>query len=309
MISFPIKKTERRLSMKISDILSSGKTTLSFEVFPPKTDSSLESVKWAAMEIASLRPSFMSITYGAGGGTSDFTIEIAKVINEYMNVPAISHLTCLSSDEETIKARINDILNAGLDNVMALRGDIPKDMTPEDLATRPYKHAVELIGEIKKYGAQLCIGGACYPETHPEAVSSEADLEYLKMKQDAGCEFFTTQMFFSNELFYDFVDRARKIGITIPIVAGIMPITNLKQAKRSVEMSGSFFPERLNAYVEKFGNDYLSMKQAGINYAIEQITDLYAHGVKNIHVYSMNKPDVARTISEAVSPMVGKKYE
>ena len=292
--------------MKLIDIIKTDKMSLSFEVFPPKTETSFESVKEATEEIAKLRPSFMSVTYGAGGGTSKYTLDIAKNIKELYGVPTLAHLTCVSSTRETVSARIEDIKAAGIENVMALRGDIPAHLVDADRSGWDYKHAIDLIYELKNTYPELCIGGACYPEVHPESANQKEDIKYLKEKVDAGCDFLTTQMFFDNNLLYNFLYKIREAGITVPIVPGIMPITNANQVERSIKLSGSFMPQRFKSLVDKFGTDPAAMKQAGIAYATDQIIDLYANGITHIHVYSMNKPDVAQKIQSNLSDILGK---
>ena len=292
--------------MKLTDILDQDKLTLSFEVFPPKTDTAFESVRNATEEIAKLRPSFMSVTYGAGGGTSKYTLDIAKDIKGTYGVPTLAHLTCVSSTKETVRTMIENIKAAGIDNVMALRGDVPEAMKNDDRSAWAYKHAVDLIRELKESSPDLCIGGACYPEVHPESANQKDDIKYLKEKVDAGCEFLTTQMFFDNNLLYNFLYKIREAGITVPVVAGIMPITNANQVKRAIELSGSFMPRRFMSLVDKFGSDPAAMKQAGIAYATDQIIDLFANNVTNVHVYSMNKPDVAEKIQSNLSDILGK---
>jgi methylenetetrahydrofolate reductase (NADPH) len=262
-------------------------------------------VKEATEEVAKLKPAFMSVTYGAGGGTSKYTLDIAKRIKDDYGVPSLAHLTCVSSTKERVKQRIEDFKNAGIENVMALRGDIPKELQNVDRSNWAYHHAVDLIRELKESGADFCIGGACYPEVHPESSHQKEDIRYLKEKVDAGCEFLTTQMFFDNNLLYNFLYKIREAGITVPIVAGIMPITNAKQVERAIHLSGSFMPQRFKALVDKFGDNPAAMKQAGIAYATDQIIDLYANGITNVHVYSMNKPDVAQKIQSNLSDILG----
>ena len=291
--------------MKISDLLREDTPSLSFEVFPPKTESNFDSVREATEEIAKLKPSFMSVTYGAGGGTSRFTLDIARNIKERYGVPSIAHLTCVSSTRETVRQRIADITEAGIQNVMALRGDIPKELIDADRSGWDYKHAVELVRELKESGADFCIGGACYPEIHPESETQKEDIKYLKEKVDAGCDFLTTQMFFDNNLLYNFLYKIREAGITVPVIPGIMPITNGNQVERATKLSGSFMPQRFKSLVDKFGSSPLAMKQAGIAYATDQIIDLYANGITHVHVYSMNKPDVAAKIQENLSDILG----
>ncbi|MBO5204049.1 MAG: methylenetetrahydrofolate reductase [NAD(P)H] [Clostridia bacterium] len=292
--------------MKLSELLKNDKPSLSFEVFPPKTDTAFESVKRATEEIAKLRPSFMSVTYGAGGGTSRYTLEIAKNIKERYAVPTLAHLTCVSSTRETVKAKIEQIKTAGIENVMALRGDLTPELMASDRGSWDYRYAVDLIRDIKESGAELCIGGACYPEIHPESANQKDDIKYLKEKVDAGCSFLTTQMFFDNNLLYNFLYKIREAGITVPVIPGVMPITNANQVERAIKLSGSFMPQRFKSLVDKFGTSPDAMKQAGIAYATDQIIDLYANGITNVHVYSMNKPDVAEKIQSNLLDIIGK---
>ena len=292
--------------MKIAELLKNKNLSMSFEVFPPKTESGFESVKSATEEIAKLNPAFMSVTYGAGGGTSKYTLDIAKNIKELYGVPTLAHLTCVSSTRQTVKQKIEQIKAAGITNIMALRGDIPKDMQNADRSKWDYKYAVELIYELKAYDSDFCIGGACYPEIHPESPDQREDIKHLKEKVDAGCDFLTTQMFFDNNLLYNFLYKIREQGITVPIIPGIMPITNANQVERAVKLSGSFMPQRFKSLVDKFGSDPAAMKQAGIAYATDQIIDLYANGITNVHVYSMNKPDVAKKILSNLSDILDK---
>lgn len=291
--------------MKLTEIFKRDGFSLSFEVFPPKTDTAFESVRSATEEIARLSPSFMSVTYGAGGGTSRYTLDIAKNIKERYGVPTLAHLTCVSSTKETVRERIADMRAAGIENVMALRGDLTPELMNSDRERWDYKHAVDLVLELKNSGADFCIGGACYPEVHPESESQKEDIKYLKEKVDAGCEFLTTQMFFDNNLLYNFLYKIREAGITVPIIPGIMPITNGNQVERAIKLSGSFMPQRFKSLVDRFGATPLAMKQAGIAYATDQIIDLFANGIRNVHVYSMNKPDVAEKILENLSYIIG----
>ena len=281
--------------MKIKDLLAKDTLSMSFEVFPPKTETSFDSVKKATEEIAKLRPAFMSVTYGAGGGTSKYTLNIARNIKEMYDVPTLAHLTCVSSSKDMVKSRIEDIKAAGIQNIMALRGDIPADMEDADRSNWDYRYAVELVRELKEAG-DFCIGGACYPEIHPESNDQKEDIKRLKEKVDAGCDFLTTQMFFDNNLLYNFLYKIREAGITVPVIPGIMPITNANQVARAIKLSGSFMPQRFKSLVDKFGSNPNAMMQAGIAYATDQIIDLYANGITNVHVYSMNKPEVAEKI-------------
>ena len=292
--------------MKIINLLKNEKLSLSFEVFPPKTQSGFDSVKTATEEIAKLRPSFMSVTYGAGGGTSRYTLDIAKNIKELYGVPTLAHLTCVSSTRETVRWKIEEIKKAGLDNVMALRGDIPEGLEDADRSKWDYKYAIDLIRELKEADENFCIGCACYPEIHPESVNQKEDIKRLYEKVQAGCDFITTQMFFDNNLLYNFLYKIREAGITVPVIPGIMPITNANQVERALKLSGSFMPQRFKSLVDKFGSDSAAMKQAGIAYATDQIIDLYANNITNVHVYSMNKPDVAQKIQSNLSDILGK---
>lgn len=284
--------------MKIRDILAEGKPTLSFEVFPPKTEDKYESVEKATLEIAKLKPSFMSVTYGAGGGTSQYTVDIAKFVQE-QGVTPLAHLTCVSSTKEKVHSVLEELKTRGIENVLALRGDIPKDGKIE----KDYRYASELIAEIKSSG-DFCIGAACYPEGHVESVNKTADIMHLKEKVEAGCDFVTTQMFFDNNILYNYLYRIREQGITVPVIAGIMPVTNVKQIQKSCELSGTYLPARFKAILDRFGDNPAAMKQAGIAYATEQIIDLIANHVNGIHIYSMNKPDVAAKIKENLSEIL-----
>ena len=290
--------------MNIKEILEQDKLGLSFEVFPPKVESSFETVRIATEKIAQLRPSFMSVTYGAGGGTSEYTLAVAKNIKEKYDVPMLAHLTCVSSDKESVKRRIVELKDAGITNVMALRGDLTPELEKTDRSKWDYRHAVELVRELKEAGG-FCIGGACYPEVHPESVNQSEDIKYLKEKVDAGADFLTTQMVFDNNLFYNFLYKIREAGINVPIVPGIMPITNANQVERAIKLSGAFMPQRFKALVDKFGSNPAAMMQAGIAYATDQIIDLYANGITNVHVYSMNKPEVAEGIQKNLSEIIG----
>ena len=289
--------------MKLSTLLAGEGLSLSFEVFPPKTDMNFDSVRTATEEIAALHPAFMSVTYGAGGGTSRYTLDIAKNIKERYGVPTLAHLTCVSSTRETVSEKIAAMRAAGIENVMALRGDLPAEMVGSDRTSWHYRYAIDLVRELKSEG--FCIGGACYPEVHPESVNQREDIRHLKEKVDAGCDFLTTQMFFDNNLFYNFLYKIREAGITVPVMPGIMPITNGNQVARAIALSGSLMPQRFKALVDKFGDTPAAMKQAGIAYATDQIIDLFANGIKNVHVYSMNRPDVAAAILANLSDILG----
>ncbi len=291
--------------MKLTELFKKDGLSMSFEVFPPKNSTSFDNVKEATEKIAALKPAFMSVTYGAGGGTSKYTLDIAKNIEAVYGVPTLAHLTCVSSTKEIVHERIEDLKHANIQNVMALRGDLTPELEGTDRSGWAYRNAIDLVRELRACGADFCIGGACYPEVHPESKDQKEDIQHLKEKVDAGCDFLTTQMFFDNNLLYNFLYKIREAGITVPIIPGIMPITAANQVERSIQLSGSFMPQRFKALVDKFGTSAAAMKQAGIAYATDQIIDLYANGIKTVHIYSMNKPDVAEKILSNVSDILG----
>ena len=285
--------------MKVIDIIKGSKPSLSFEVFPPKTDDKVDSVLEATAEIAKLSPSYMSVTYGAGGGTSKYTTDIAVNLKN-LGVTPIAHLSCISSSKADIKTKLAELKDKGIENILALRGDIPEGMSMDHLE---YHYASELTQEIKDFGG-FCIGGACYPENHPESANSRADIESLKIKVESGCEYLTTQMFFDNNILYNFMYRLYRAGVDVPVVAGIMPVTNSAQIKRICSISQTALPQRFLRLVDRYGDNPKAMKQAGIAYATEQIIDLYANGLNAVHVYSMNKPDVAKAIQDNLSEII-----
>ncbi len=285
--------------MKITDIIRGEKPSLSFEVFPPKTSDKFESVMNAASAIADLAPSYMSVTYGAGGTTASFTAEICENLSN-IGVTPLAHLTCVNSTKEKIIGELEKLRTHGVENILALRGDVPDGVCAESFE---YKYASELAREIVDFGG-FCIGGACYPETHPESSNSRKDIENLKKKVDAGVEFLTTQMFFDNNIIYNFMYRMMRGGVDVPVVAGIMPVTNAAQIKRIISISNNALPQRFIRIVDRYGDNPEAMKQAGIAFATEQIIDLYANGINAVHVYSMNKPDVAAAIKANVSEII-----
>ena len=287
--------------MRISEILKSREPHISFEIFPPKTDAGFESVIHATDQIAELRPSYISVTYGAGGGTSKNTVKIASHIKHDKNVTSLAHLTCVSSTKDMVYKVIDELKEQGIENVLALRGDIPQDS--EFPLPNHYRYASELIEDIRSRG-DFCIGAACYPEGHVETEHKADDILNLKHKVDCGVDFLTTQMFFDNSILYNFLYRIREKGITVPVVPGIMPVTSAKQIKRIGFLSGTMLPQRFLAVVDRFGDDPEAMKQAGIAYATDQIIDLFANGVNHVHVYSMNKPEVAEAIMKNLSQIV-----
>lgn len=286
--------------MKLTEIFEKNRPSLSFEVFPPKTSDGFDSVKEATEKIAALLPSYMSVTYGAGGTTKGYTVKIAENIQKKYNVPTLSHLTCVSVTKELLRETADELKSAGIENILALRGDIPKDMNE---VKTDYKYASEIIADIKSLG-DFCVGGACYPEGHVESKNLTEDIMNLKIKTDAGCDFLTTQMFFDNNIMYNFLYRIREAGITVPVVAGIMPVTNGRQISRICSLSGTYLPRRFKTIVDKFGENTEAMTKAGIAYATEQIIDLIANGVNHIHVYSMNKPEVASGIKENLKGII-----
>ena len=293
--------------MKVIDKLRDDALGLSFEVFPPKTDAAFDSVMSAAGTIARLRPSFISVTYGAGGKGSRYTVEIAKRLQHTEGTETLAHLTCVGASPDDIRKYLASLRAEGITNIMALRGDLPEGMTPDMMRTSPYPHAADLIREIRASG-DFCIGAACYPEVHPESANQAEDLRYLKEKVEAGADFLTTQMFFDNNVLYNFLYKLREAGITVPVIPGIMPITSANQVERAQKLSGSFMPRRFTSLVDRFGTSPEAMKQAGIIFAAGQIIDLFANGIRHVHVYTMNKPDVAAAIQNHLSAMLGRVF-
>ena len=281
--------------MKIKDLFGQKKVTISCEIFPPKKDTAFSGIFETVDAIQSLGVDFISVTYGAGGSTSKKTVEVASYIQERHHLPALAHLTCCDSTKEDIRQRLSEMKERGIENILALRGDRPKDFVPG-----PYTYAVDLIRDIKEQG-DFCIGGACYPDGHVECEHKEDDIAFLKEKVEAGCDFLTTQMFFDNNVYYNFLYRVLAVGIQVPVIPGIMPVINARQVKRSAELSGTSLPPRFKAIADKFSDDPLAMEQAGIAYATEQIIDLVANGVKYIHLYTMNRPQTAAKIVENLS--------
>lgn len=289
--------------MRLNDVVKNGKVTLSFEVFPPKQSANYESVYEAAMGVAELRPHYMSVTYGAGGSTRSNTFKIAEDIQNKFNVPTIAHLTCVGASKEDTHAALDAMKAAGIKNVLALRGDRPRDYEGDPFVD--FKYATELVREIREYsGDEFFIGGACYPEGHPDAFNKAEDIDHLKEKVEAGCDFLTTQMFFDNNIFYNFLYKIKDKGINVPVTAGIMPITRANQVANAIKLSGSNMPERFRNLVDHFGTNPAAMQQAGIAYATDQIIDLIANGVEHVHIYSMNKPEVAEGIMRNLSEII-----
>ena len=277
--------------MKISDILAGGRPSVSFEVFPPKADAPFEPIRLAVSRLAMQKPSFMSVTYGASGNASANTVEVASYVQS-LGVCALAHLTCLSSTPERTSEEAAALKAAGIENVLCLRGDIPKGA--EGPSGGRFAHAVDLVRVLKPMG--FCLGGACYPERHPECAHMEEDIGFLREKVDAGLDFVTTQMFFDNNIFYRYLSKLRDRGVTVPVVAGIMPVTNGRQIERICKLSGTYLPSRFKAIVDRFGDYPRAMLDAGVAYATEQIVDLFANGINAVHVYTMNRPEVAERI-------------
>ena len=285
--------------MKIIDIINGEKPSLSFEVFPPKTTDKYEIVSNAVKEIALLNPSYMSVTYGAGGGTSEFTSKIAKEVQSYGITP-LAHLSCISSTKKQVYSELEKLKSLGINNILALRGDIPKDFDRNNLE---FHYAYELIDEIKKHG-DFCIGGACYPECHPESLSIQKDFEYLKIKVEHGCDFLTTQMFFDNGVFFSFVEKLSKFGVNVSVIPGLMPVTNISQLERIVLLSGNKLPDTFMRLVEKYADSPRSFQQASMEFTIKQAREIFSSGFNAVHIYSMNKPDVAREIQNNLKDII-----
>ncbi len=279
--------------MKISEILAGGRLSVSFEVFPPRKDAPFGPVKEAVARLAQRKPSFMSVTYGASGNACANTAEIASFV-QACGVPALAHLTCLTATREGIESEAAALRAAGIENVLCLRGDAPRNA----MAPTPgvFAHAVDLVRALRPFG--FCLGGACYPERHPECAHMEDDIRHLREKVDAGLDFVTTQMFFDNNVFYRYLSKLRDRGVTVPVVAGIMPVANGRQISRICALSGTYLPSRFKAIVDRFGDSPQAMLDAGVAYATEQIIDLFANDVKAVHIYTMNKPEVAERIMD-----------
>ena len=277
--------------MKIRDILAEGRPSVSFEVFPPRKDAPFAPVKEAVERRAEERPSFISVTYGASGNAQANTAEVASFVQK-CGVPALAHLTCLTATRESIAKETAALRAEGIENILCLRGDIPNGVDAP--APGEFAHAVDLVRALKPEG--FCLGGACYPERHPECAHMEDDIGYLREKAEAGLDFVTTQMFFDNNIFYRYLSKLRDRGVTVPVIAGIMPVTNGRQIDRICRLSGTYLPSRFKAIVDRYGDRPSAMQAAGVAYATEQIIDLFANGVNAVHVYTMNKPEVAASI-------------
>lgn len=291
--------------MTVKQILDSKSVTISFEIFPPKKQDNFDNVVNAAKNLSSLKPDFMSITYGAGGTTKVNTVEIASKIQSF-NVPALAHLTCVGNTLDSVKSVILQMKEAGIENVLALRGDKPRDWDDSSMGQKftneGLEHASQLVAILKEAG--FCVGGACYPEGHPESANREEDIDNLKYKVDAGVDWLTTQMFFDNNMLYSYLYRLQSKGIRVPVLAGIMPITNSSQVSRMVKLSSAYVPAKLLSFCDKFADKPAAMFQAGIDYATDQIIDLISNGVRGIHIYTMNKSDIATAILRNIDAIV-----
>jgi len=277
--------------MKIRDILAKGGPSVSFEVFPPKAEAPFEPIRSAVARLAMQKPSFMSVTYGASGNAQANTAEIAAFVQS-LGVPALAHLTCVASSRERIEVETAALKAAKVENVLCLRGDLPKDAAASPRGD--FAHAVDLVNALRNSG--FCLGGACYPECHPDCEHLEDDIRHLREKVDAGLSFVTTQMFFDNNIFYRYLSKLRDRGVTVPVIAGIMPVTNGRQIARICRISGTYLPSRFKAIVDRYGDRPDAMLDAGVAYATEQIVDLFANGVNAVHLYTMNRPEVAERI-------------
>ena len=291
--------------MRIDKILSDDKLHISFEVFPQKYGQPMEPIIDTVEEISKLHPAFCSVTYGANGGASENTVKVASHIKNELNTPVLAHLTCVGSSKHDIDEKLVQLKYNNIQNILALRGDITdkeKFAKKEDLL-----YASELI-EYIKLNYDFCVGAACYPEVHPESKNQNEDINYLKLKQDMGADFLTTQMFFDNSIFYNFMYKLRSAGVSIPVVAGIMPVTNVVQLKKIKELSNANIPSKFLSIADKFQDDKDSMRQAGIIYACNQIINLISNGVNNIHIYTMNNAGVAKQIMQNISHIVNHKF-
>ena len=283
--------------MKIKNIFEqNNRAILSFEVFPPKKTSPIESVYSKLEEICALKPDFISVTYGAGGtGGHSRTCEIASKIKNDLGVESVAHLTCVNSTKADIDSTLEDFKAHNIENILALRGDFVEGIEPK----KDFIYASDLCSYIKSKG-DFDIAGACYPEVHGEAEDEVADVLNLRKKVEAGAEHLISQLFFDNSAFYRFIERTRIAGINVPIEAGIMPVTNKNQIERMVSMCGASLPVKFTKIMQKYESKPEALRDAGIAYAVEQIVDLLANGVDGVHLYTMNNPYVARKISEAV---------
>ena len=285
--------------MRILDMYDENKTLMSFEVFPPKKTSPIESVYGVLEELTALKPAYVSVTYGAGGTAADNTCAIAAKIKRDYGVESIAHLTCVNSSREQVSAALDSFKANGIENILALRGDIVPDLPPQT----DFRHANELTEFVKQKGG-FYVAGACYPEVHPDAHDEVEDIINLKKKVDAGAEFLISQLFFDNASFYDFLRRCRLAGINVPVEAGIMPVVNKNQIQRMVSLCGASLPAKFTRIMNRYEHNPEALRDAGIAYAVDQCVDLIANGVSGIHLYTMNNPYVARKITEAVGNLL-----
>ena len=285
---------------KIIEILNDGRIHLSCELFPPKQGAELQNSLEIVNRIAAVKPSYMSVTYGAGGSTVGYSAALAKEVQDN-GLPALAHLTCVKADEVKITEVLQQLQGHGVNNILALRGDIPADMQGDHQGR--FAHASDLMRFVKEQG-DFCVGGAAYPEGHPESGSLEQDIENTKYKVEAGVDFLVTQMFFDNTILYNYMFRLLRAGINVPVVPGIMPVTNAKQIIRICQLSGTKLPPQFRAMVEKFADKPEALKQAGIAYATGQIIDLISNGFDNVHIYTMNKPEIFKGIMDNLSEIV-----
>lgn len=285
--------------MQIKELFNK-KPVISLEVFPPKPESPIDTIFETIHELVDLDPAFISVTYGAGGSGKGRTVEIADFIQNKCGIDALAHLTCINSTPEEINTVLEELKEANVENVLALRGDRPQGVSSEELKSNPYKYAGDLVDHIKEYGG-FSIGAACYPEYHTEAVDRVSDLRNLRDKVNKGSDFLITQLFLDNNYFYDFMERLELMDITVPVSAGIMPVINKRQIERITSLCGTNIPDKFKRILNKYGDNPEALKDAGIAYATEQIIDLLSSGVDGIHLYTMNKPEVARRIIEPIS--------
>jgi methylenetetrahydrofolate reductase (NADPH) len=286
--------------MRIADLLARGRT-FSFEFFPPKTDEAAQQLECAIAELRDLEPAFVSVTYGAGGSTREKTIEIVTRIKRETGIEAMAHLTCAGSTPADLEAVLTRIVDAGVENVLALRGDPPRGQTAFTPMDGGFRYASELVRFIRGiYGEHLCLGGACYPETHPECGNPAVDLANLKRKIDEGLEFVITQLFFDNRRYFEFVERARAAGITVPIIPGIMPITNAAQVERFTVICGASMPFALGAELDKRRDDPRAVFELGVAHATAQCVELLNNGAPGIHFYTLNRSKATREVLAAL---------
>ena len=288
--------------MQIKEIFEKKALTLSFEVFPPKQQGNLDTVPEKINALAALKPDFISVTCGAGGTNQGQVLEVSKMVSD-SGTASLTHLTCVNSTKEQIAQTARKMKDCGIQNILALRGDIPQGMTEDEATRGGYRHADELTAFLKREG--FCVGGACYPEGHPESANRMEDIELLKKKVDAGADFLTTQMFFDNDMLYSFLYRLEAAGIHLPVLAGIMPITAVTQIPKMIKLSNAFIPRKLLAICDRFGDSPAALRQAGIAYATDQIIDLISNGIRGVHIYTMNKPEIAQAILENVNDIIG----